>query len=150
LIADAVKKVENLFGKNGTKPPIRIKRELQKLMNQNVGIARDEKGLRDALSEIDRLQDEMENDMSISTIRRYNTDLLDAIELKNMLLCARLIATCAEMRKESRGAHLRLDYPDKDDAHWLKNIVVWKENGRLRTSIGKATALETYRKKQDA
>ena len=104
-------------------------------MNENVGIARDGKRIRDALSKIDQMQDEMENDLSISSIRRYNTDLLDAVELRNMLLCARMIATCAEMRKESRGAHLRLDYLEKDDANWLKNIIVRKENCQLAIAL---------------
>jgi succinate dehydrogenase/fumarate reductase flavoprotein subunit len=104
-------------------------------MNQNVGIARDGKRLRDALTEIDRMQNQAANDLSISSIKRYNTDILDAIELRNMLLCARMITTSAEMRKESRGAHLRLDYQEKSDAKWLKNIVVQKGDGQLAISL---------------
>jgi succinate dehydrogenase/fumarate reductase flavoprotein subunit len=88
----------------------------------------------------------MENSVSISEIRRYNTEFLDAIELRNMLTCSRLITTCARIRKESRGAHLRLDYPENDDLNWLKNITIWKENGKLKTSLSDITAMEIYKK----
>lgn len=144
LIAMNVEKTEELFGKRGTKRPIKIKRELQQLMREHVGIARDEKSLTYALSEIERMEDELETEISISTIRRYNTELLDAIEARNMLNCAKMITYCARMRKESRGAHLRLDYPEKDDTNWLKNITVWKEGDRLRTSLSDAKAIEVY------
>jgi len=146
LIAEEVERVEGLFGKKGTRPPIKIKRELQQLMRENVGIVRDEKRLSYALSEIDRMQDEMENDMCTSDIRRYNTDFLDAVELMNMLTCAKMITTSAKMRNESRGAHLRLDFADKDDANWLKNIVIWKEDGQMRTLVSEITAIEIYEK----
>ena len=68
----------------------------------------------------------------------------DAFEARNMLTCAKMIATCARIRRESRGAHLRLDYPEKDDANWLKNITSWKEDGELKTSLSEITAREIY------
>jgi succinate dehydrogenase/fumarate reductase flavoprotein subunit len=88
--------------------------------------------------EIDRLEEKLVEDVSISPIQRYNTEILDAIELKNMLTCARMIATSARIRKESRGAHLRLDYPDKDDRDWLKNITLWKGKNSIETSVSNA------------
>ena len=135
LISREVEKIEKLFGQKGPKRPIRLKRELQKLMRENVGIVRDGERLSGALSQIDRMEEEVENDLSVSSIRRYNTEFLDTVELKNMLTCARMIATCALERKESRGAHLRLDYPDKDDDHWLKNIIIQKKEGKMETSF---------------
>lgn len=146
LISREVEKVEFVFGKKGNKRPITLKIELQRIMGENVGFVRDEKRLSFVLSEIDRLQEEMEYSVSISEIRRYNTEFLDAIELRNMLTCSRLITTCARIRKESRGAHLRLDYPENDDLNWLKNITIWKENGKLKTSLSDITAMEIYKK----
>jgi succinate dehydrogenase/fumarate reductase flavoprotein subunit len=104
-------------------------------MRDDVGIVRDENRLSHALTEIDHLEEELERDVSISPIRRYNTELLDALELKNMLTCARMIATSARLRKESRGAHLRLDYPVKDDRSWIKNISLWKGKEQIETLV---------------
>jgi succinate dehydrogenase/fumarate reductase flavoprotein subunit len=142
LISKEVKKMEKYFGQRGKKRPIRLKRELQQLMREYVGIVRHEDSLNHALSQIDQIQGEMENDLSVSTIRRYNTEFLDAIELKYMLTCARMIAICAGERKESRGAHLRLDYPNKDDAHWLRNIVIQKKDGEIETSFSQIEPIE--------
>ena len=135
LIQGEIDRIRQLPGKRGNLRPIHIERELQKLMRDNLGIVRDERRLSHILSEIDRLEEELEKNASISSIRRCNTELIDAIELKHMLSCARLIATCARMRRESRGAHFRLDYPRQDDEHWLKNISIWKEGNRIRTSV---------------
>jgi len=135
LIAEEVRKVESLFTKKGNKRPIKIKKELQQLMREDVGIVRDERRLAHALSEIARMRDDLENNALISEIRRYNTDVLDTIELRNMLTCGELIAHSARSRTESRGAHLRLDYPNKDDAQWSKNIIIWKKNNQFKTLL---------------
>lgn len=140
LIMREVEKVESLFGKRGKNRPVKLKRELQGVMRENVGIVRDEKRLDHALAEIERLGEELERNTSISPVRRYNSEVLDAVELRNMLRCAELIATGARMREESRGAHLRLDYPQKDDAHWLKNITLKKEGGRLKAWVTPSAA----------
>jgi succinate dehydrogenase / fumarate reductase flavoprotein subunit len=62
----------------------------------------------------------------------YNTDLLDAIELGALLELAGVITASALARKESRGAHFREDFPDRDDDHWLKHTLVQKEAGGRR------------------
>jgi succinate dehydrogenase / fumarate reductase flavoprotein subunit len=135
--------------KKGHKHAIKIKKELQQLMRENVGIVRDDERLSHALSEVVRMRDDLENDTFISGIKRYNTDFLDFIECKNMLTCAELISSCARLRTESRGAHLRLDYPNKDDTRWLKNIIVWKENHQIRTLLSDVNMTESLRKMAD-
>jgi len=58
--------------------------------------------------------------------------LQDAIEANSMLLLAKLVANSALTRKESRGAHFRVDYPKSDDTDWLKNIIISQQNGKTQ------------------
>ena len=61
----------------------------------------------------------------------FNTELLNAWELGNMLEIAEVIAECALNRKESRGGHSREDFPNRDDKNWLKHTLVWKKDGKI-------------------
>jgi succinate dehydrogenase / fumarate reductase flavoprotein subunit len=64
--------------------------------------------------------------------KRYNTELLGIFELQNLLDLALVTAASAEHRLESRGAHAREDYSQRDDESWLKHTLMWLEGDRLR------------------
>ena len=64
----------------------------------------------------------------------FNTELLNAWELGNMLEVAQVIAECAVNRHESRGGHSREDFPKRDDQNWLKHTLAWHRNGKVEIS----------------
>jgi succinate dehydrogenase / fumarate reductase, flavoprotein subunit len=99
-----------------------IKQELGDTMNQHVAVYRDQEGLTKAQEIVKRLQVEARSAYIDDRGTVFNQDVLGAIELGYMLDCADAIVTAAIERKESRGAQFRTDFPERDDAQWLKHI----------------------------
>ncbi len=103
-----------------------IRTEMQKVMEEHVGIYRDKSNLKQACSLIGDLKQRMKNVVVDDKDRVYNTDLVSALELDFMLDVAETIAYAALARNESRGAHFRTDYPKRDDVQFLKHLVVYE------------------------
>jgi succinate dehydrogenase/fumarate reductase flavoprotein subunit len=103
-----------------------IRTEMQKTMEEHVGIYRDENSLKEACRLIGGLKERMKNAVVEDKDRVYNTDLISALELDFMLDVAETIAYSALARKESRGAHSRTDYPKRDDVQFLKHLVAYE------------------------
>jgi succinate dehydrogenase / fumarate reductase flavoprotein subunit len=106
--------------------PAEIRRDLAALMMDNVGVYRDEALLSAAVREIARLKGEYARVRVEDTGSVFNTDLLEARELGYLLDTAEATAVSALARKESRGAHSREDYPDRDDSKFLAHTMVWR------------------------
>jgi succinate dehydrogenase / fumarate reductase flavoprotein subunit len=99
-----------------------IKQELGDTMNQYVAVYRDEAGLAQALEIVTRLQEESKSAYIDDSGTVFNQDVLGALELGYMLDCAQATVVAAIERKESRGAQFRTDFPERNDAEWLKHI----------------------------
>jgi succinate dehydrogenase / fumarate reductase flavoprotein subunit len=99
-----------------------IKQELGDTMNQYVAVYRDEAGLAQALEVVNRLQEESKSAYIDDRGTVFNQDVLGALELGYMLDCAQATVVAAIERKESRGAQFRTDFPERNDAEWLKHI----------------------------
>jgi succinate dehydrogenase / fumarate reductase flavoprotein subunit len=99
-----------------------IKNELGETMNRHAAVFRDEAGLQGALETIDRLKEETEKAWIDDHGTVFNQDVLGALELGYMVDCAEATLVGALERKESRGAQFRTDYPERNDAEWLKHI----------------------------
>nr|CAA70249.1 succinate dehydrogenase subunit A [Sulfolobus acidocaldarius] len=102
-----------------------ILEKLRDYMWEFVGIYRDENGLKNAVSEILKLREQMKNMYVLDKSKVYNTEFYNALELKNMIDLGLVIASTALNRKESRGAHYRTDYPKRDDQNWLKHTIAY-------------------------
>jgi succinate dehydrogenase/fumarate reductase flavoprotein subunit len=125
--AEAVAQLAALPGARGEHRPIALVRRLQRVMWDRVGALRDEAGLSAAVAEIAALADEARS-LGVGPERRQNLDVLDAVELRHMLLTADIVARSALCRRETRGAHVRADHPERDDWRWLANIVARRED----------------------
>ncbi|MEM3291805.1 MAG: succinate dehydrogenase flavoprotein subunit [Saccharolobus sp.] len=102
-----------------------ILEKLRDIMWDNVGIFRDEGGLLNALSEINKLRNMTSNMYVTDKSKVYNTEFFNALEMRNMIDLAIVITKSALERKESRGAHYRTDYPERDDNNWLKHTLAY-------------------------
>jgi succinate dehydrogenase / fumarate reductase, flavoprotein subunit len=103
--------------------PIRLKRELSKIVWENAGIVRIENGLKSALKALNEIKEKTKF-IHISFEHRYNHHFLEAMELQFMLLTAQSVVLSALQRTESRGSHYRSDYPIKDINWQKKNVLV--------------------------
>ena len=101
-----------------------IREELGTTMNSEVAVYRDAAGLGRALDVVRRLKEEAADCYVDDRGSVFNQDVLGAIELGYMIDCAETIVVGAIERKESRGAQFRTDFPKRDDANWLKHIVI--------------------------
>jgi succinate dehydrogenase/fumarate reductase flavoprotein subunit len=121
-------RLASLFGSTGSKRPIELKRGLQSLMWERVGPLRNHTGLGEALAEIASTRKRAQ-DLRISGTRPWNTEAVDAIELSHMLASAEAIAASAIERRESRGAHVRSEFPERDDERPVRNMIVEMRDG---------------------
>ncbi|HEX7118569.1 MAG TPA: succinate dehydrogenase flavoprotein subunit [Longimicrobiales bacterium] len=136
LPADAAEPIrerfEQLLAADGDEIPARLREELQHTMMDNVGVFRLEDGLRTAVEKVRELKDRYRRIRIQDRGRIFNTDLLEAWELGNLLDLAEVTAVSALNRTESRGAHSREDYPQRNDKEWLKHTLAYRtEDGGI-------------------
>lgn len=114
--------------------PVQLVRRLQQTMWRRVGLVRSEADCEEGLREIERIGHDA-HQIAIGEGARYNLERLDALELKAMLLTAESILRSAQSRRESRGAHFRLDYPDRNAEAGKSNVFCTLRNGRVKTYL---------------
>ena len=133
LPADAADGVVKLLAQlregTGTENVAEIRKALQETMDRNAQVFRTEETLQTALADIAVLRQRYPNVRIHDRGRRFNTDLLEAVELGFLLDLAEILVVAAINRKESRGAHMRDDYPTRDDENYMQHTMAYRTAG---------------------
>jgi succinate dehydrogenase / fumarate reductase flavoprotein subunit len=117
--------VEELRDSNGTERIAALRKELQDEMDKNAQVFRTDESLAQVTETIHELRGRYQNVSIQDKGRRFNTDLLEAIELGFLLDLAEVVVYSARNRKESRGGHMRDDFPKRDDAGYMKHTMAY-------------------------
>jgi succinate dehydrogenase / fumarate reductase flavoprotein subunit len=115
--------VEQLRSCTGGERVAPLRKALQETMDMNAQVYRTEVTLKQALNDVQALRDRYRNVSIQDKGTRYNTDLLEAIELGFLLDLAEVLVVSALERKETRGGHAREDYPHRDDVNYMRHTM---------------------------
>jgi fumarate reductase flavoprotein subunit len=128
MLADETRRIETdyLHKKSGDEKIGVIREEMQRDMDAGAGVFRTREGLEKLTKQLGALRDRFERIRIEDSSRTFNTELMAALELDYMLEVADAIAYSALAREESRGAHARRDFPERDDARYLKHTIAFR------------------------
>ena len=122
------KKITDILVRDFGENPFELKAEMQKIMMDKVGIFRNGDDLEKAVEELKVLNQRAKHVALRNRISSSNPELVEAIRVPKMIKLAQCVAYGAQLRTESRGAHAREDYPERNDRDWLKRtLTTWKD-----------------------
>jgi succinate dehydrogenase / fumarate reductase flavoprotein subunit len=141
--------LERLRQSNGKSRVSKLREEMQQTMSECVGVFRDAGCIQSSIESLRELKERYQTDLCLDDQGRlFNTDLLEAWELGNMLDLAEVTAVSALARQESRGAHTREDFPKRDDEKWLVHTLAHRtDQGEIKLSY-KPVVIKQYQPKE--
>ena len=120
--------LDKLRNANGSTPTAVIRDQMQRAMQADAAVFRTQETLEEGVSRIREIRASFEDVKVSDRSLIWNTDLIETFELSNLLGQALATIVCAENRTESRGAHARDDFPERDDADWHKHSLCWVDD----------------------
>jgi len=141
--------IQRFFTGNGDEDPSIIREEMRSLMVERAFMFRSKEGLEEARSKLKEMRKRFGRMRPIVGYKIYNLDLIRAIEMEEMLELAEVIVVSGLNREESRGSHVRLDFPKRDDARFLKHTLAYKtpDGPRIEFSDVKITKYQPEERK---
>ena len=127
----ALTRFDRIRHAKGKTPSAEIRLQMQHVMQRHAAVFRSSKSLTEGVEKMDHIAANM-TDLSLKdTSLIWNTDLVEALELDNLMSQALVTVRSADLRKESRGAHAHENYPDRDDQNWMKHTVMWLDENNI-------------------
>ena len=142
LINDATEEINFLKNSNGEKNIAEIRELLQNLMLEKCGVFRNRQDLESLSDEIVKLRQRYNNITLEDKSNSFNLDLLEALELGHMLDVSEAIVKSALTRTESRGSHIRTDFPERNDKEFLQHSLIRRRNNKVEVDFRPVTVTQ--------
>jgi len=128
----SIDRFDKLRNANGKTPTSVLRDKMQRTMQKHCAVFRDARILKEGMNEIKKPLQGME-DISVSDRSLiFNTDLIETLEFDNLIRQSLVTMASAENRKESRGAHSREDFKERDDENWMKHTLAWQDGEKVK------------------
>ncbi len=139
----ALSRLDRFRHADGGTPTAELRDRMQRSMQTNCAVFRTAKLMEKGRREIQKLWDASQDIKVTDRSLIWNTDLIETLEYDNLIIQAAVTVAGAVARKESRGAHAREDFPDRDDKKWMRHTLAWADDEKRKVKLG-ARPVHTY------